>query len=168
MRGVRESKFKRFHQTPKDECLVAHASRRSGQRYGIKISWPKQAELIDEIQQPTHKAFKLEKQSINRSVWVAWLELPFPPLVCFVYDRKRKKIATFLPREAIVEYLWYGNCRQNLPLKVAQKIIDDLDAFGIDLTRLEMRHEDIMELEHTDDYWLEFLRGFEPFYEKEK
>lgn len=81
--------------------LYKHASRRIRQRYGVWIEEPEWNRMNRDIQQG--KAQFLGRESHSRSHWM------IDGYLIAVYDNKRQGIATFLPPEAINNYIPIGS-----------------------------------------------------------
>jgi hypothetical protein len=73
-------------------CQQLHARRRALERYGIGFNKAMRRQMLEMIER--HQTTLLSKQSARVSLREAVLE---GRQVRFVYDRKRKRVVTFLP-----------------------------------------------------------------------
>lgn len=79
------------------EHLYKHARKRAMERYHLDLTPALYEEMITLIQR--NKCFSLGKESVTRSHFMIHSQY------IVVYDCKRKAISTFLPPEAIWNYL---------------------------------------------------------------
>ena len=84
----------------KKTCQRIHAKRRLEERFGLTINRHQMRELVQQIH--AGRAEHLETQSNRISIKVVSFQ---GKKFAVVYDGKRKTIVTFLPDEALLDYL---------------------------------------------------------------
>lgn len=72
-----------------------HASRRMGERYGLRLTKDRQKRIIEEIRLGRGTGKRL---SGSRAIWTVYLEREKTNIIV-VYDKRRKSIVTVLPKE---------------------------------------------------------------------
>lgn len=83
----------------KKSAQMHHARQRAIQRYDLEFDQAMHTTFLQAIQScNTKKAVKLWQQSNRISIFKVWFDERWIPVV---YDRQRKQVVTFLPKEAM-------------------------------------------------------------------